>query len=102
MNEWAGALRAVHYTFAILLLGEIVFTLVVGRPVLRRFGAVGDDHARHRRFCAVACWALVGSIASGAAWFAIQAALMSGLPAARAMTGETLGFVLANTGFGRV
>ncbi len=102
MNELTGALRAVHYASAILLLGEVVFMLGVSRPALRRAPAVDDGDAVDRRFFAVAYWGLVASMASGAAWFAVQAAIMSGLPAAEAMTRETLGLVLGNTEFGLV
>ena len=103
MNEWVSALRAVHYASAMLLLGEIVFAIAVAGPLLRRAPSGGyPDGDRDRRFVAVAYCSLAGSLASGAAWFAAQSAIMSGLPVAEAMTRPTLGLVLGGTTFGLV
>ena len=97
------ALRAVHYASAILLFGELVFVLAVASPIFRQAaGGNGGVLPGRRRFFAVAGWSLIAGVVSGAGWFGIEAVLMSGLPAGEAMTRDTLGVVLGNTGFGRV
>ena len=104
MNELTGALRAVHYACAMLLLGELVFALGVARSAPSRAVAAdwGVGYASRRRFFAVAGGSLLASVAAGAAWFAAQAAAMTGLPIAEALTPETLGRVLGGTTFGHV
>lgn len=102
MNTLLVSLRGVHYASAMLLFGELVFALGVATPAFRRVLAVRDGDDFDRRFFAVAYWGLVASIASGAAWFAAEAAAMSGLPLGEVMTRETLGLVLANTMFGLI
>ena len=101
MNSLFVAARAVHYASALLLFGELVFVIAVARPAWRRVKA-GDGDAVYRRLFAVARWSVIASIASGAAWLAAQAAVMSGVQAAQAMNRETLGLVLGNTVFGHV
>jgi putative copper export protein/mono/diheme cytochrome c family protein len=96
------AVRAIHYGSAMLLLGELVFAFGVARPVFRpaRIGDDGDDF--HGQFFAVAWWGLVATIASGVAWFAAEAVVMSGLPIEQAMTRGTLSLILADTAFGHI
>ena len=101
MNSLFVAARAVHYASALLLFGELVFVIAVARPAWRRVKA-GDGDAVYRRLFAVARWSVIASIASGAAWLAAQAAVMSGVPVGQAMNRETLGLVLGNTVFGHV
>ena len=83
---------------------KLVFALGVARSAPSRAVAAdgGVGHASRRRFFAVAGWSLLASVAAGAAWFAAQAAAMSGLPIAEALTPETLGRVLGGTTFGHV
>jgi len=50
----------------------------------------------------VAAWSIGLVLLSGAAWLAIEAVRMSGLPPSAALNRETLGTVLADTLFGRV
>lgn len=102
MNALFVSLRAVHYASAMLLFGELAFALGVATPAFRRVLAVGGGDDFDRRFFAVAHWGLVASIVSGAAWFAVEAAVMSGLPVGEVMTRETLGRVLGNTMFGLI
>lgn len=85
-----------------LLFGELVFALGVAGPALRRArtGGGGEDFAR--RVFAVARLCLVVTTVSGAAWFAAEAAEMSGLPIEQAMTRGTLSLILVNTVFGLV
>ena len=102
MNEFLAALRVVHYASAMLLFGELVFMLGVASPAFRRGHAGDDANVFGRRFFNVARWSLVASIASGVAWFGVEAVVMSGLPVDQAITRETLGLVVADTVFGRV
>ena len=81
MNSLFVAARAVHYASTLLLFGELVFVIVVARPAWRRV-KVGDGDTVYRRLFAVARWSLIASIASGAAWLAAQASVMSGVQAA--------------------
>ncbi len=96
MNELISALRAVHVGCAMLLFGEILFALVIRMQP-------HDAHAAFpqpdRHFFVVARWSLGVAIVSGAAWFVVQSAAMSGLPLAEA-TSVSLGLVLRNTVFG--
>jgi putative copper export protein/mono/diheme cytochrome c family protein len=101
MNTLFIAVRAVHYASALLLFGELLFVISVARPAWRRVTA-DDGDAVYRRLLVVARWSVVAGIASGAAWLATQAAVMSGVQVGEAMNRETLGLVLANTTFGHV
>lgn len=49
----------------------------------------------------MAAWSLVLVLVSGLLWLAVEAVRMSGLSPARALNGETLDTVLAQTSFGR-
>ena len=101
MNTLFVAARAVHYASALLLFGELVFVIAVARPAWRGARA-GDGDAFYRRLLVVARWSVIASIASGAAWFAAQTAVMSGMHIGPAMNRETLGLVLGGTVFGHV
>src|SRR5208282_3382974 len=102
MNALFVAFRAIHYSSAMLVFGELVFVLSVARPVFRRArsGDGGDDF--QKQFFAVAWWGLIATIASGVAWFAAEVVVMSGLPVEQAMTRGTLGLILADTVFGHI
>lgn len=83
--------RAVHFAAAIVLFGQFVFALLVSR------GARAAPH-----FARIAAWSLAAFFASAAAWLALEAISMSGLPPREALSASTLGTVLAQTQFGRV
>jgi putative copper export protein/mono/diheme cytochrome c family protein/peroxiredoxin len=103
MNALFVTVRAVHFASAILLFGELVFVLCVAKPMWRRAGnAILDGNDVFRWPVRIAVWGLVASIASGVAWLAIEAAVMSGMPLERALTRATVGLVLGKTFFGRV
>lgn len=104
MNALLIAARAVHYATALLLFGEFMFFLVVARPAWRDAGysPCERDSGVQRRLHRVASWAIVASVASGAAWLAAEAANMSGMPLAQAMHPDMLSLVLGKTAFGRV
>jgi putative copper resistance protein D len=83
--------RAVHFAAAIVLFGQFAFALFVS-PDAR---AASD-------FRRVAAWSLAAFLASAAAWLALEAISMSGLPPREALSAATLGTVVTQTQFGRV
>ena len=104
MNMLLIAARAVHVVSAMLLFGELVFAVVVAKPVWRRARPAGtvDVDDVYRRLRVVAHWSVVASIVSGAVWLAAEAAVMSGMPLGQAMNRDTLGLALGDTLFGHV
>src|SRR6185437_8484780 len=94
------SLRAVHTGALVALLGGLVFAIWVVRSSARvRLDGDSDTHARLIRWSAR--WLALAFI-SGAGWLGFEAILMSGLPPAQALSGETLSVVLLQTQFGRV
>jgi putative copper export protein/mono/diheme cytochrome c family protein len=103
MNALFVTVRAIHFASAMLLFGELVFVLCVAKPLWRGAGnAIDDGNDVSRWPVRIAVWGLVGSIASGVAWLAIEAAVMSGMPLEEALNRTTVALVLGETLFGRV
>ena len=103
MNALFVTVRAIHFASAMLLFGELVFVLCVAKPIWRRAGnAILDVNDVSRWPLRIAVWGLVASIASGVAWLAIEAAVMSGKPLEQALNRTTVALVLGETLFGRV
>ena len=100
MNTLLVVARALHYASAIVLFGELVFALAVASS-RRRHGARGEVADTSRIFRVMA-WAILAGLASGAAWFALEAAAMSGMSLLAVVNRDTLGVVLHDTAFGRV
>ena len=98
------AARTVHFASAVLLFGELLFTLAVATPVWRDAG--GAAFEQRQRFLALAlvcgAWTLAASVISGIIWLAAEAAIMSGTPLAQAISVDTVGLVLVKTEFGRL
>jgi putative copper resistance protein D len=100
MTALFAAVRSAHYASTLLVFGELVFLVVVAGAA---GGAVPPGRVDFaRRFLGVARWSIFASIASGLAWFAVAASVMSGLPLGDALNGRTMSRVLADTEFGRV
>jgi len=103
MHALLAATRAVHLGSVLLVLGELVFAVFVFGPVWR--GGEGpfvpSRRDLERRIRSSAAWSLAVSVASGIAWLALEAPLMSGLPASEALGGDTVAVVLTQTSFGR-
>lgn len=100
MDEAFILLRAVHTSALVALLGGLVFAIwVVGATAQVRVD--GDSHTQARLIRWSASW-LALAFTSGAGWLGFEAILMSGLPPAQALGGETLSVVLLQTQFGRV
>ncbi|HEV8256106.1 MAG TPA: copper homeostasis membrane protein CopD [Casimicrobiaceae bacterium] len=103
MNALFVTVRAVHFASAMLLFGELVFVLCVAKPMWRSAGnAILDENDVSRWPVRIAVWGLLASIASGVAWLAIEAAVMSGMPLEQALNRTTVALVLGETLFGRV
>ena len=104
MNAVFIAVRAVHFASAMLLFGELMFVVVVASPACRDAGrsALGQGEDAYRRLLLVASWSLAASVASGAAWLAVEATVMSGMPLEQALNFDTLALVLGKTVFGRI
>lgn len=95
------AARAFHYGSALLLFGELLALVwIAGTP--GRSTSRSDASASRRRFSSVAGGCVVVSLASGLAWFVLEAAVMSGLPLGSALHSDTLALVLDATAFGRL
>jgi putative copper resistance protein D len=98
------AARFVHFASAMLLFGSLVFALAVATPVWRDAGTATLGRRRSVLPLALVCgvWALAASILSGAIWLAAEAAMMSGMPVAQAISNDTIRVVLSKTEFGRL
>jgi putative copper export protein/mono/diheme cytochrome c family protein len=104
MNVPLVAARALHFGSAMLVFGELLFVWAVASSAWQRAVAAQPDRggALERHVHVVSAWALLVSLASGAAWLAIEAASMAGTTLARALDGRTLSLVLRETEFGHV
>jgi len=97
MVELTAALRFVHFAAAIALAGEFAFLLWVARPIRAEAPAAWRE-LRERRLRVAARW-LALLLASGLAWFLVQAAVMSGAPL---FDGGMLAAALGATLFGHI
>ncbi len=93
--------RAVHFAATIAVTGVSFFVVFVLDPAARK--AAGDPRTLKalRPPLALIAWiSLAFALASGAAWFVLTAASMSGQPVAEAMAPNILWTVLSQTDFG--
>jgi copper resistance protein D len=91
--------RAVQFAASAVTAGMLIFRAVVAAPVVPPSKLADVIDARIRW----SAWsALLVTIASGAVWFVLQAASMSGLPLGEAVARDTLSAVLNETQFGLV
>jgi copper resistance protein D len=93
-------IRAVHFAATAVVAGSLIFRAAVAGPLLRS-GQAGAELLR-RQTLRVTWTGLALSVASGVIWLLLQAASMSGLPFAEAMTPAVLSTVLNETQFGLV
>lgn len=106
--DWLGAridgplvvIRAIHFFATAVLAGSLIFGAVVAKPVLRSTDAAMT--VVRSQILRTAWTGLAIAAASGAIWFQLQAASMSGLPLGEAMTPDVLLTVLNQTQFGLV
>jgi putative copper resistance protein D len=94
------AARAIHYASALVLFGEFLFAITVAPHGWR--GLWRGDGLHSARISRVMFWAIVAGAVSGALWFALETAAMSGRPLASALDQATLATVLHDTSFGGV
>lgn len=94
------AVRAIHFAATAVTAGNLVFRILVAKPVWRFDPAaarsLGTQSLR------LSWIGLAITLLSGAVWLVLQAVSMSGLPLAEAMTPDVLSTVLSQTQFGVV
>ena len=100
IDEPLVVIRATHFFATAVMAGSLIFRAVVAEPALR--STEGARPVVRSQILLTAWTGLVIAAVSGAAWFQLQAASMSGLPLGEAMTSEVLLTVLNETQFGLV
>jgi putative copper resistance protein D len=93
-------IRAIHFFATAVMTGSLIFRAVVAEPALR--STLGATTSVRSRILLTAWTGLVIAAVSGAIWFWLQAASMSGLPLGEAMSSEVLLTVWNETQFGLV
>ena len=102
MESLLVAARAVHFMAAIALVGVFAFDALAIGGVPGGGSPIAPRAAAWPRLARTAGAWLALALLSGALWFVLEAAVMSGLPLAQAADRETLSTVAAQTLFGRV
>jgi len=101
MTEFTVAVRFVHLTASILVLGVFSFVCLVARPAADRAGARAPFEHWQRRLWRIVAAALVAIVISGIAALVLQAAAMSGRTIADVFVSDALGAAFS-TQYGRV
>jgi putative copper resistance protein D len=91
--------RAVHFAATTILAGSLIFWTVVAQPILRSSEAATIVRLQTLR---IAWITLAIAVVSGVIWVLLQAASMSGLPLADAMTADVMSAAVIETQFGFV
>jgi putative copper resistance protein D len=100
--DWLIVVRAVHFASTAMTAGALIFLALVAE---RAFGAADATAAGRtfRTWTRRLAWAgLTITVISGAAWVALQAVAMSGLPFGEAIAPDVLWIVVSKTHFGIV
>lgn len=103
MPDISITVRFLHLAASLLPLGIFAFVCLIGRPAAEKAG----DAARalfsgfEQSLWRILAWSLTAVFVVGLAGFALQAVVMTGLPAAQTLTPEILGALLA-TQYGKV
>jgi putative copper resistance protein D len=93
--------RALHFAATILLVGIVFFAVFIAEPALREApGGTKIAVVLRRRLAWIAWISLAFCVLSGAAWFVLTSASMSGQPLSEIYTQGVLGTVLSQTDFG--
>ena len=100
MNDLLIYARAVHFAATIMAAGVAFFAVWIAEPALRKSPNGGLEAALRRRLAWLAWLSLGFCLLSGAAWFLLTAASMSGQPLARIYAQDVLWTVLSQTVFG--
>jgi len=101
MEELTVAVRFIHLTASMLLLGIFAFLCWMANPAARRAGAAAYAHFPEfqQSLWRIAAWSVATVFVADLAGFALQAAAMVGLPLAQALTVNILSAALT-TQFG--
>lgn len=100
MNDLLIYARAVHFGTTILAAGIVFFAVGVAEPALREAPNGLLAAALRRRFASIAWISLALCVLSGASWFVLTAASMSGQPLTQIYAQDVLWTVLSRTDFG--
>lgn len=100
IDEPLVVIRATHFFATAVVAGSLIFRAVVAEPALQSTG--GATTFVRSQILPTAWTGLVIAAVSGAIWFWLQAASMSGLPLGEAFTSDVLSTVLNETQFGLV
>jgi len=92
--------RAVHFAATMMAAGIVLFDVCVAEPAFRKSPSSLLAAALRRRFAWIAWISLALCVLSGAAWFVLTAASMSGQPLAQIYAQDALWTVLLQTDFG--
>jgi copper resistance protein D len=100
---WLALVRAIHIGGSVLLAGIFGFRLIVLRSAASRYGRIDPFQARFRGIwgrLALISWS--ATVVSGAAWFWLVAASLSGAASLMEVGVDTLQTVLLETQFGHL
>lgn len=100
LNDPIVYVRAVHFAAAIDVAGVVFFAVFVAAPAFRAPGAANAAARLRTRLAWMAWIGLALAVLSGAAWFVLTAASMSGDPLPQALSAGVLSTVLLQTDFG--
>lgn len=101
MDEPMLYVRAIHFAATLLTAGTVFFTVFIAAPAFRTANADTHVNTVLRRQFAWMAWLSLGlAVISGAAWFVLTAAGMSGRPLAEVVADGVLATVLLHTDFG--
>src|ERR1043165_4041443 len=92
--------RTTHFAATILFAGTVFFRFLIAAPALRH--AHSSSGVAEAALSALTWLAFAVVVVSGAAWFVLQAAAMSGHSIGASWSEGVLGLALADTRFGRV
>jgi putative copper resistance protein D len=102
MESLFAVTRAIHFVAAIGAFGELAFFLLIRSRAAALYSPIAGDSMPMRRVGELAGSWLGLAVLSGALWFVLEAANMSGLPIPQAAHRDTLMTVAVQTSFGRV
>ena len=100
MNDLLVYARAVHFAATMMAAGIVLFDVCVAEPAFRKSPSSLLAATLRRRFAWIAWISLALCVLSGAAWFVLTAASMSGQPLAQIYAQDALWTVLSQTDFG--
>ena len=100
MNDLLIYARAVHFASTMLATGIVFFSISVAEPAFNASPNGALAATLRRRFASIVWISLALALLSGASWFVLTAASMSGQPLAQIYAQDVLSTVLWQTDFG--